>query len=456
MTTPPPVTDRLLRPVASGLVLSALAFSPLASADEPTAQALQQALDRQQEQLEQTQQALEDLRTQIEEAAEIPTDRGPAWSGYAVINYSRIDFYQNVQDDEPDQRARTDLERVVLEAEFELADGIEFETEIEFEHGGTGATVEYESDEFGEYEQEIEKGGEVVIEKAELVIKRSPRINWRLGHIVVPFGMINTHHLPSQYFTTTRSLAETALIPAVWHETGAELFGRLGDLRYQFLVVTGLDSSGFSSQDWIAGGYQQRMEYTNADNPAFVVRLDYVPTDGVVLGGAYYYGDTTDNRDQQNLEASGVVSMWEVHGRYERGPVTVRAEMIQGTVENSDLITAANRNAVNQDVRGISATPVGHAAESYFVEAGYDLLSFFGKRTDRLDVFARYDAYNTMAEVEGSIQANPRYDRSAYTAGLNYKLRPDIVFKAEYSRLENEAEIANEADMFALGLGVEF
>lgn len=126
------------------------------------------------------------------------------WSGYGIINYTKQDFYANAQTATPEKRATTDLERIVLAPTFSMGKGYKFVTEIEFEHGGTGSTVEYESEEAGEYEAEIEKGGEVVLEQAHLLIEQSPLLNWRIGEMVVPFGMINMYHQPSQYFTVER------------------------------------------------------------------------------------------------------------------------------------------------------------------------------------------------------------------------------------------------------------
>lgn len=94
------------------------------------------------------------------------------WRGYLTAAYEQYDFFRNAQDDDPERRARTDLERVVLEAERELSDDWRVEAELEFEHGGTGSAVEFEPEEFGEFEQEIEQGGEVRVEYAYLAWNR--------------------------------------------------------------------------------------------------------------------------------------------------------------------------------------------------------------------------------------------------------------------------------------------
>jgi hypothetical protein len=439
--------------LAAAIIASTGLYAANASAADPQIEQLRQQLQQQQQQLQATAAALDELRDQVEEGGEETLQ----WEGYATFNYTQYDFFKNVQDTTADRRTKVDMERLVLEPKFRLSNNIEFEAELEIEHGGTGSSVEYEADEFGEYELELEKGGEVVVEKAQLEIYSSPAVNWRLGHIVVPFGMANRYTHPTDYFTTTRSQAETALIPNTWHETGAELHGRAGPFKYSALVVNGLDSSGFSSQNWVASGYQTRMEFANADDLAFVGVLDYPLGGKSLVGGAWYSGNSANNRHQQNLNASTNVSIWELHARYQRGPLTLRGQLMAGTVENSDLITDANKNLVSQDIRGVSATPVGHAAQAMYVEAGYDLFHLFGSRHEgRLDLFVRLDDFDTMAAVEGSIVDNPRYDRNIATVGINYKPSAIVVYKAEYAQHRHAGTVANQSQQFALGLGVIF
>ncbi|MDD3762381.1 MAG: porin [Nevskiales bacterium] len=454
-----------------GAALALVLASPLHAAETqdatPTAasaptidlEALRDAVRQQQQTIDQQQERIDALVDQIEHVEKEASATGPgklSWEGYGVINYQRYDFYENSQDDTAESRARTDLERIVLAPTYDFGNGYAFVAEIEFEHGGTGATVEFEQEEAGEFETEVEKGGEVVLEQAHLQIEVSPWLNWRLGEIVVPFGMVNTHHQPSQYFTLERSLAETSLIASVWHETGVELYGAVGQLRYQLQVVTALDSSGFSGPEFVRGGMQGRLEFDNADDLAVVGRADYSLAPGVLLGGAVYYGDSAGNRPRKNLDVSAAVTLLEVHGRYERGPLIVRGQYISGTIENADEVTRANYTTYNAGELGISKTPVGSKAVAYFVEAGYDVMPLFGRSRDRLDVFARYDAYDTHADTEGTIVEVARYDREAITAGLNYQPMPGIVFKAEYSQREHAGTTGNEQEVYGLGLGFEF
>ena len=87
--------------------------------------------------------------------------------GYGELLYSHFDFGPDQKSgphgSPPDSRAIIDITRLALELEVELLKDTELEAEVEFEHGGAGAALELEFEEFGEFEQEIEKGGEAVV-----------------------------------------------------------------------------------------------------------------------------------------------------------------------------------------------------------------------------------------------------------------------------------------------------
>ncbi len=421
---------------------------------------LREALERQQETIAEQQAQIDALAEYLENLETRVPAEGEAslrWEGYGVINYQAYDFYENTQDDVADRRARTDLERIVLAPTYEFDARYAFVAEIEFEHGGTGAAIEFEQEEAGEFEAEIEKGGEVVLEQAHLRVSFSPRFNLRIGEVVVPLGMVNSHHQPSEYFTQQRSLAETQLVPTVWHETGVEVFGALGALQYQVQLISALDSSGFSGDGFVQGGMQGKVEFDNADDLAVVVRGDYLLGPGILLGGSVYYGDSAGNRPRKNLDVSAPVTLAEAHGRYGRGAWTVRGQYMLGFIGNAAEVTRANYTTYNASELGISKTPVGSRAVAYFGEAGYDLLPILDlKAYGRLDVFARYEAYDSHAGTEGGISKVPRYDRRATSSGVNYAPRPGVIFKAVYSQREHAGTTGNTQSVYGLGLGFEF
>lgn len=378
------------------------------------------------------------------------------WSGYVVALYETYDFYRNIQDDTAEPRARTDLERVILELEADLGSGFSAEIEVEFEHGGTGTAVEFEPEEFGEFETETEHGGEVVIEQAWLQWQRDQRLGLRFGHLLVPVGMVNSHHKPGDYYTVRRSPAEVALIPSVWHETGMQAFGAWSGWQYSLQLVSGLDSSTFNSSGWVSDGSTRRLEQTAADSLASVLRVDYLGVHGLLLGGSFYYGDSAANRPLPNLAEDAYVSIGELHLRFDHGPFVLRAEYLHGDLQNADLVSAANLQSYNPGETGVATTPVASAADAWYVEGGVNLLAPLSAAHGRLDLFARYDDWDSMAEVDPTVTDNPRFDRNMTTVGLNYFPIPRVVFKGEYAHYRNGDVIANDADLLSLGLGFEF
>ena len=374
-------------------------------------------------------------------------------SGYGAINYANFNW-----DTDPERRARIDVERFVISPKYKVSDNIRLEAELEFEHGGTGITMEFDRfEEFGEFEMEVEKGGEVIVEKLAAVFEIEPKINVRIGHIIVPVGLVSKRHRPQHYFTAARPESESNLIPTIWHENGIELFGEIGALHYQALLVNGLDSTGFSSRRWIVGGHQLRFETANAEDFALVGRVDYTITRGAVLGVSGYYGDSADNRPKPDLRVDANVSIFDLHGFYEVGALKVRGLFLYGTLQNSDLVSKANRNLSNN--LNVKRTPVGSKAGGGYLEVGYNLLSFFksSRNTDVvLDLFVRYDNYDTMAAVEGEIFDNPRWERQTWTFGANYHPHPQLVFKGHFSARRLGTEVDNKEDTLAIGFGFQY
>jgi hypothetical protein len=376
-------------------------------------------------------------------------------SSYGVMNYYHYDW-----DTDPDARDQVDFERLVLGAEFRVTDTIKVEGEIEFEHLGTGSTMEFDKfEEFGEFETEIEKGGEVVVE--ELVLEYEPR-EWfgvKVGYFPIAIGLNNFRHRPGQYFTTTRFESETTLLPEIWTEGGVEAFGhvdvpRAGRLTYRLAGVNGLDSTGFSSGNWISNGHQTRFERINAEDWAVVARLDYEPIEGLLIGASAYHGDSADNRPKPDLDVNANVTIWDVHGEYYRGPLEIRGLYLSGHLENSAAVSLANAQLSNN--LDVKRTPVAEDAFAWFIEAGIhpDAVTRYWLRG--LVPFYRYDRYDTMDEVQAPVIRNPFYDRETHTVGLNYRPLDWLVLKGQYSHRTRDIATNNEEDTVSVGLGYDF
>ena len=381
-------------------------------------------------------------------------------SGYGEINYWRFDYGPDQKSrpdgSAPDDRALIDVTRLALEIEVELLPQVELEAEVEFEHGGTGGAMELEYEEFGEFEQEVEKGGEVILE--ELYVKRSfgDLLKLGAGHFYVAVGQISTFYRPLDHFGTVRPEAEAAVIPALWHETGIEASGRARQWRWTVQLINGLDATGFSSQRWVAAGHQLRFEQVRADRLALVGRVDFEPFQGTVVGASFYRGDSAGNRPKPDLKGTDAhVTIADVHGHLDRDRLRATGLFLRGHLENAAAVSARNRTLSNN--LNVLRSPVASAAHALYLEAGYDILPWLANRSgERLDLFARYDDYDTMAEVPEGFFDNPRFDRRVYTVGLNYAVARKLVVKADYAMRRLGASRFNDENTLGLALGFQF
>jgi len=264
--------------------------------------------------------------------------------GYGSVFYSNYDYLPNYQSDS-ENRSKVDFERFVISPRFIINDNVKIVSEIEFEHGGTGATMEYDTlDEFGEFETEIEKGGEVVVEEAYVDITYKPWLNFKVGHMVIPVGFNSQRHLPNLYLSSSRNISETTILPNTWHESGVMAYGKFAEnWNYQAMLMTGLNSEFFDSSHWIRSGSQKQFEYANADDLAFAARVDYGNITGSHIGSSFYVGNTNQNRNKAQLDEDGTVTITELHGVYDEGNIRLRGMALLGKLSDSEKITVANR-----------------------------------------------------------------------------------------------------------------
>ena len=392
------------------------------------------------------------------------------WSNFRLKGYSVINYYNYDYDTDPALTNKFDPERLNLYLFYHFTDKISFKSEIEFEHGGTGATLDYDTqEEFGEFEQEIEKGGEVKLEQAHINFEIVPYFNIRAGRMKVYFGLHQSLDEPTAYFTTHRQEMENAILPLGWYENGLEFYGSFAKrFNYRLFVVSGLDASGFSSRGWIKDGYQARFDMATAESIAFAGRLDYKfgTHEDTYFGIAAYVNDAAANRPKNDMDESAYVTMLETHITYNENNLRFNAIALYGNLENSNIVSQKNANLSNN--LGVKRTPVGKNAFGFSVEAGYNIMPWLKTDTQQmLYPFMRYDYYDTMQDVEGSIVDNPRWQRSSITGGLNWFVHKNIVFKVHYSdrRLgsqnfdRNTLEYTGEKQhekTFSTGIGFQF
>jgi hypothetical protein len=349
---------------------------------------------------------------------------------------------------------RFDLPHVVFYIGYDFGRGWKLGTEIEFEHGGTGATIEIENEESGEYEREIEKGGEVALEQFWLEKSWSRRANLRMGHIIVPVGLTNMHHMPTEFFSVLRPEEESTILPCTWHETGVSFWGRTAKWRYEALLIAGLDAERFNNANWIKGGGTSPYEFSIANQYAGAFRIDNSSVAGLRLGLSGYYGHTAHNSLKstryKNRNIAGAVAIGAFDAVYEAHNIIFRGNAVYGHLWNSGEISALNRQLPSASPS--PRTAVGSDALGWYAELGYNVLSLVAGSESKLYVWGHYGYCHSMYHTEGSVLAKAWCEKTVVSAGLNYFPVKEIVIKAEYSFRKFKAPYNNEPAV-SVGIG---
>lgn len=386
--------------------------------------------------------------------------------GYGEAVYSRNFYsdnylrYDSPQDYKDDKHGRFDLPHVVLMLGYDFGKGWSMGMEIEFEHGGTESAVEIEEHEGGEYESEIERGGEVALEQFWIQKSFFPEFNIKLGHMVVPVGATNAHHLPTEFFGVYRPEGENTIMPCTWHETGLSIWGRAGDWRYEAMLLPGLDSDRFNDKEWIKGGAGSPYEFKIANAMAGAVRIDNYSVKGLRLSVSGYAGNTFSNTLKKATNAiyddvKGTVLIGSFDFHYNDHNWVARGNFDYGHLSDAALITRYNQSFSNDSPA--KKRPVATSAISTGVEVGYDLFGWLGKKQQekgrKFYLFGRYEYYDSMYKTEDAVTDYEEYGRQRIAFGVNYYPMKDIVLKGEYSLGILKSKFNNEP---AVSLGVAY
>ena len=348
-------------------------------------------------------------------------------------------FYGGHLGNKKDHRNTISIPRFVAAFDYKFNSKWILGAEIEFEAGGVGTAYEIENSENGEYETEVEKGGEVALEQFHITRLIHPAFNIRAGHIIVPVGLTNSHHEPINFFGTYRPEGETTILPSTWHDNGLEIFGTFGrgytTFSYQALVVSGLNANGFDRNTWIAGGKQGIFEEDNFTSPGYAFRLDYKGAPGLRAGASFYYcantGANSDKLTEYPLHKIPV-RIYTADAQYKNKYVTARTNFVWGNLSNAEYVSSVNTKLSNKSPY-TRVVPVAKRAVSYAGEIGVNVSAFFNNpKVPVIYPFARYEYYNPQEEGEGMQVMELRNKVSMWTVGLNWFALPNLVVKADY------------------------
>lgn len=355
-------------------------------------------------------------------------------------SFNRYKQPENYANDK--SHGRFDLPHVSINIGYDLGKGWSFGSEIEFEHGGNGTAVEIEAEEAGEYEAEVEKGGEVNIEQFWINKEfMGGKFNIKAGELVVPVGYSNSHHEPDLFFTVYRPEGEATIMPNTWHQLGISLWGRLKDWKYEAQLLSGLNSESFSAENFVHYGATSPYEFKVANNYAGAVRIDNYSVPGLRIGLSGYYGYTFRNTlrtpGAKYDDVTGALGIVALDFTLNRWNWIVRGNVDYARFDDADVISAYNQanwtHHKYQDGNPHKYSNIGSNVVAYAIEAGYNIFSQIPKLADeKFYVFGRFEHYNTMAS--GTYASMYKYAKKYRCAfGVNYSPVKQITIKGEYS-----------------------
>lgn len=368
------------------------------------------------------------------------------------LRYTQPDKYRN------ESHGRFDLPHVVIYLGYDFGKGWSMSSEIEFEHGGNESAIEIEPEEAGEYEKEIERGGEVALEQFYIQKEFLPQLKLRAGMQVIPVGATNAHHEPDQFFGVYRPEGENTIMPCTWHEISISLSGRIGKWAYMAMFLPGLDSERFGNKTWIHDGSASPFEFKIANRYAFAARIDNYSVKGLRLGVSGYVGDSFRNTlyptsSSKNKGVHGTVSIISADFKYHDHNILARGYFDWGHLSDAAHISkfniAMSKNSTSK------RQEIGSDAVAAGIEAGYDVFSMFSgmkAKNQKFYVFGRYDYYDSMAKMESGSPLG-WCGRHKISAGVNWYPIPQIVVKGEYCYGILERQYNNEP---AINIGIAY
>lgn len=344
--------------------------------------------------------------------------------GYGEVNYENY----------PRNKSQTqaDLARAVIGIGHRFDERTRFVAEFEWEHAITSA------DDQGESEVE------------QFYVERSftPHLAGRAGLFLIPSGLLNTAHEPTQYFGVTRNFVETSIIPTTWREGGIALTGVTDDdLTWDIGMTTGFnlakwDPTSDEGKASPLGSIHQELQLAKAANLSGYGAVNWRGYPGLLLGASIFAGKAGQQQPDFPSQ-NAVITLAEAHARWTPGPFDLSALYARGHISDTapyNQTIVGNPTLMPQDFYGWYLQGAWYAWQ----QGDYQLAPF-----------VRYERFNTgrkYATLGQGLTPDPLPTESVTTLGANFYVTPNIVFKADYQWFR----VDSQADRFQLGLGLNF
>ena len=425
------------RVLAAALALAA----PLAHADEA---ALKAELDVLRAEVAELQAQMKQLRGTQADAkpanppavAAAPTS--PVQPSAPAANATSLWGYGELNYNHPTARAadaQADLRRAVIGFSHAFDEATHVYGELEWEHAVASAG----------------DSGETEVEQLYIEHALAPQYGVRAGLMLVPLGLLNEHHEPTQYYGVERNFVETAIIPSTWREGGVAMYGGTDSgLSWNAGVGTGpalskWDPASDGGRTSPLGSIHQELQLARARDPALFAALNWAGIPGLGVGGGVFAGKIGQGADFAGKDAR--LLLGEVHARWQNGPFDLSAVYARGTVSDTQ--------ALNLTFLG-EPTPVPKAFWGGYAQGAWRALAW---DESNLSPFVRYEQFNTGAayatQAMGLGTASLPTEK-VWTAGINYYLNPNVVFKFDYQGFNRDDAELGYGNRFNLGIGYQF
>jgi hypothetical protein len=359
------------------------------------------------------------------------------------------------------RKTQADLARAVFGIGYAFDSRTEFNSEFEVEHAVASAGDR----------------GEFDVEQFYVDRRLSDAATVRAGLFLMPFGLLNEHHEPTNFYGVQRNFVETLIIPSTWREGGFNVHGDIGQgMSWNVGLTTGFDlskwnyapqfpqySTALDLEDSGAAPLQsthQELALANAHDLSQYVALGYYGVPGLSLGAAISSGNAVKVPAPPNAPIPGSqrVTLWEAHARWTPAKFDLSALYAHGSISNLSAANASNPGSPN---------PIPSEFYGYFAQAAYGL---WEHGDYRLAPFVRWERYNMGSRYAGTVGPVaptglvplsatpgdyghwPRNKDRVWTVGANFYTTPHVVFKTDYQWFE----LNGDFNRFDLGLGLNF
>jgi len=393
-------------------------------------------------------------------AAPAATSAGAAAALSGVRLWGYGELYYTHPTHEP-RKTEADLARAVFGIGYSFDSRTEFNSEFEVEHAVSSA------DDPGEFE----------VEQFYVDRQLNDLATVRAGLFLMPFGLLNEHHEPTNFYGVQRNFVETLIIPSTWREGGFNVHGDTEQgIGWNVGLTTGFDLSKWNyapefplyataldledSDSAPLQSTHQELALANAHNLSQYIAVGYYGVPGLSLGAAISSGKAVSVPGPPNVPVLGTerVTLWEAHARWTPGKFDLSALYAHGSISNLAVANESNPGSPN---------PIPSDFYGYFAQAAYGLWEHGDYRLapfvrwERYDMGSRYSGTTGPVVPTGLVPLSatpgdygywPRNQDRVWTVGANFYTTPHVVLKADYQWFD----INTDFSRFDIGLGLNF